>query len=526
MILIYALSFLLFGLWISSKALEKSWIPKEFLYIGSLAASLFVYYFIFFLYLFDPNFAQYVVVALLILTPLIAFSLINKCVKTSSFLKTVKNTYLPPLLISILLLITYTSIFYGCAEKTPTYGGYKEVSNRSFCHITNLPFDNALPFIYANNVLNNQDDKKALSWNLVDRPPLQIAATLPIENLSEGQNQYVRFYYYHLFAVFLQLCWVGAVWAIFARLKIKKMARFLLFAAFSATGFFYLNSVFIWPKLLAAGLVVAGMSLFIGHKRNKVPYKYLPFSSILISLGLLSHGGVVFSLVPFGILLAYRIIRSKKIGYKYISISFILAISLLLPWQLYKGSQANSDRLLKYHLAGVEASQDTRGTLQTISDQYKTLGFNQWIENKAQNTRTLITGNYNFLDNCSFSPVVVFKSCFYNQWKVLTFFSTLFAFEIFIIGIFILLYRFFKRRLDIFDKDSLFIIIGSLGFWALVMFEPGSTTVHQGSYATMILAFILLGKHLSTLPIKVFISIALFQLLLFYLTWIKPFIIL
>ena len=50
---------------------------------------------------------------------------------------------------------------------------------------------------------------------------------------------------------------MGAVWALLQRFKIRRRYQAVLFIGFCATGFFYLNLVFVWPKLLAGGLAVA-----------------------------------------------------------------------------------------------------------------------------------------------------------------------------------------------------------------------------------------------------------------------------
>ncbi|HYF96881.1 MAG TPA: hypothetical protein VD947_02470, partial [Patescibacteria group bacterium] len=225
----YIFSFLILGLWFALKAQKKNLFPKEFIYIASLAFSLLIYYFLFYLYIYNPSLAHSTVLLLIFTSPLFLFSIIIKAKKSSEEVSIIRKFYLPPFLITAVFLTIFSSLFYGCISSKPSLGGYKEVANKTFCHIQNLPFDNALPFIYAENVLNGEDKKLALDWSLADRPPLQIASTLPIEDLSKGNDQFSRFYYYHIFSVFLQLAWIGALWAILQRLKIKKKVQVLLF---------------------------------------------------------------------------------------------------------------------------------------------------------------------------------------------------------------------------------------------------------------------------------------------------------
>lgn len=271
-----------------------------------------------------------------------------------------------------------------------------------------------------------------------------------------------------------------------------------------------MNSVFVWPKFLAASLVVAGMMPFIGKPLKKESLRYVPVAAVLVALGLLSHTGVLFTVAPFGLLLLYKLYplwKSKKLSFAPLLIAAILGVAVLLPWQLYKGSITTSDRLVKYHFAGVSAYEDTRGTLETIIDEYRELTIAEWANNKLKNAETLITGNV-----CSISLHPSLEKC--SGWKMLSFFSTLFALELFAFGVVLLMYNGVRRRLDAFDKDVMLLTLGMLLFWVLVMFEPGSTIVHQGSYATMLLLFVLVAKHLAAYP-RLLIALIVMQLVIF-----------
>ncbi|HYF96521.1 MAG TPA: hypothetical protein VD947_00610, partial [Patescibacteria group bacterium] len=275
--------------------------------------------------------------------------------------------------------------------------------------------------------------------------------------------------------------------------------------------------------LISAALVVSAIMIFVGQPSKKLPFNYLPFAAILISLGLLSHTGVLFTLVPFALLFLYKLTQIKKIDLKYIIISILLGLAILMPWQIYKNSLTDFDRLVKYHFAGITAYEDKRGTLKTIVDEYRATDFDQWKHRKIQNTKTLITGNYNLRKACDLKISTLFEECNFAQWRAVTFFSTFFALELFALGFVVLIYRLLRRQLDRLDKDIIFIVVGSLIFWIFSMFVSGGTIVHQGSYATMLLLFILLGRHLSKLPYPALGSIVGLQLLVFYFVWVSSF---
>lgn len=523
MLIGYVFSFLIIGLWLALKAQKKKLIPKEFLFIGALASSLLFCYTIFYLYLYNPQYAHNFIILLIFSSPLLFLSIAFDYYKSSEKRKLIGRYYLPPFIITSVLLAIFSSLFYSCHANEPSLGGYREVNNKTFCHIEALPFDNALPFIYAENILNNEDKKLALDWTIADRPPLQIAATLPIEDLSKGNDQFSRFYAYHIFSVLLQLAWVGAIWGVLQRLKINKKKQVLILIGFSATGFFYLHSIFIWPKLLSAALVVSAIAIFVGAPSKKIPYNYLPFAAVLIALGLLAHSGVLFTLVAFALLFLYMAVRAGNINYKCLLVSAFLGLAILAPWQNFKNSVVHSDRLVKYHFAGIHEYEDKRGTLKTIVDEYRKTDFARWQHVKVQNSKTLISGNLNQNKNCPIKADTIFSGCNLSYWRAVTFFSTLFALEIFILGLVLFFYRLIRRQLDDFDKQIGLIALGSIVLWVLAMFEPGGTVLHQGSYATMLFIFILCAKQLAKLPIPALVSITGLQLIIFYLAWVSAF---
>jgi hypothetical protein len=521
-LLLYSLLFLSIGLWIALKALEKRFLPKEFLYIGALAISLAIYYAIFYLYLLQPSFAALVVKLVYLLSLAALIKLVIDFRKSSALFALVRKFFIIPLLATAVVMFAYSTVFFSCVARQPAVAGYGELDNRTFCHTSTLPFDNSLDFIFGGNILRNQDKKQAIDWNMVDRPPLQIAATLPILDQASHSSQLTKYFSYYLFAIFLQLSWVGAFWGAFQVLKINKRFQALAFVALASTGFFYINSVFVWPKLLAASMVFTGILILLGENKQS-RYRYLPFSALLISLGVLSHSGVLFTVIPFSIYYLFKIIRLRKINLRYFGVALAIGLLMLAPWYLYKDSVVKSDRLAKWFFAGVTTSADKRGTAETIVDQYKKLSFGEWVHVKETNAKTLVTGGYSPTPGCSLGVRGFIDKCVFKEWRTITFFSTLFAFEFLGLGWFGVIYQFIRGKIDLLDKELTLLIFGGLLLWVIMMFQPGATIVHQGSYATMMLAFLLVVKKLSELPRFLIGSIATLQIVLFYLAWITPY---
>ncbi|HSX42989.1 MAG TPA: hypothetical protein VLF59_02785 [Candidatus Saccharimonadales bacterium] len=523
---IYTLAFLIIGLWLGLKVLRFRLFPQEFLYILSIASSLLIFYALFFVYLASPDTGHELTIAFIAYSPLALWSLIQTVRRQPAQLKFIRNYFLPPLAITAVVFFMYSGLLYGCRYGVGTFDP-RRPANNTFCSIREFPLDNGLPEMYGAFVLKHEPKDLVIDWSIADRPPLQIGATIPVQDLNPTAQPSTISNFYNLFSIFLQLSWIGVVWAIFQRFKIRRRYQVVLFVGFCATGFFYLNSVFVWPKLLAAALTVAGMAPFIGTPLTRKLLRFLPVGLGLIALGLEAHGGVIFTIIPFACFLVYKFLKLGPIDrsdYKPIIAAIIILLAIMVPWQAYSSSITTSNRLVKYQFANVTEASDKRGTIKTLIDAYTNLTPGEWAHNKLQNLRTLIdgTGNEGFIYICPIDHVVASRDECAKQ-RDLAFFSTLFSIESFVFGTIFLIYQAVKRQLDKFDKEALIIISAYLILWVLLMFAPGSTVVHQGSYATEILMFLLAGRAIYRSSPRFLSILVAAQLIIFYAAWIHPF---
>ena len=527
MFIIYFLSFLSFGFYCALKAQKKKLFPKEFLYIASVTFSLVISYLLFYIYSFSYRLGHYLALCFLIAGLVGLLLSVQEVRHDKQAWKTTKTFFMTPLLIIFGILLIYTHFFYSCYGQPAVIDQWGEIQNPAFCQISALPIDNALPYIYGQNVLTNHARELVIDWSIADRPPLQIGAVLPILDFEQHAQVYVRYAEYNLFSTFLQLSWVGVVWGVLNILLKKRRHIWGLIVGFSAVGFFYLNSIFVWPKLLAASLTVFGIVMLLNTNikaKRLFEYRYLVMSVLAITLGLLAHGGVVFTLLAVAPVMLYDLLRHTprtKINWKNVAAAAAVVLLLLLPWQHVKSQLTSHDRLVKWQLAGVVPADDPRGTLQTIKQQYAKLTLHEWLGDKKVNAFTLYDGGV--VSTCKLRPNNVLDKCNMATWRNRTFFSTFFAFEFFIFGFLIVIWQLMRNSLDKFDKTLLWIGLLTMAGWIVLMYLPGSTVVHQGSYATMLLLFILFGKKLATLPQPAFFTLISLQVLLFYFAWLVPF---
>lgn len=523
---VYWFSFLSFGLYVALQAQKKKLFPKEFLYIASLAFSLLFTYFIFYVYAFRYGLGHHLLLAFCAVGFLFFALTVREAIKNKQTRDSIRKFYAVPLFITLAFLVFYAHFLYACPGKAPVTDQWGEIQNPAFCHIAQLPIDNALPFIYAEDVLSNHAKELVIDWSIADRPPLQIGASLPIADVTLHASQFTKYAYYTVFAIFLQLSWIGVLWGILNTLFKQRWRVWGLLIGFGGTGFFYLNSVFVWPKLLSASLVVFSVFLLIdaGKTKRLFDYRYAVMAALAISLGLLAHTGVVFTLLGMLPVMAYDLgfhRKGRKLPLKPLVAAVILSLLLLVPWQITKSHLTTHDRLVKWQLAGVISAKDQRGTLETIKQEYQKLTFKQWLSNKKSNTEVVFTGSVH--NHCDVRPSDILSNCNLASWRSLTFFSPFFAFEFFILGFPAALWQMFKRTLDKLDRTLLWTSLLSLVAWILLLFIPGSTVLHQGSYATEILLFIVLGRKLASLPSYVFGPLIGLQVILFYIAWLRPF---
>lgn len=524
---LYGVSFLSLCLFVGLYAVKKNILPEKFLYAGGLVFVLAFHYLLFYLYTASFTLGHIVMLASILVGLSCLPLIIKDLMKNRKLMRTVWLYFFVPLLIIGTLTVTYSSLLFGCNEQDYVMDQWGQVQNPAFCHIANLPIDNALPFIYGENVLNDRARSLVIDWSIADRPPLQIGTSLPLLDLSQGSPQYMRYAYYTVFSVFLQLSWIAVVWGVLNTVLKRRLHIYGVLVALSATGFLYLNSIFVWPKLLAASLFVLGAFLMLwryNKEKSILSYRYLPISSVAISLALLSHTGVLFTLLAMIPVVTYDVVRNKLLSVnllKKTAVALVIAVCFLLPWQVAKSQLISHDRLIKWHFAGVIPAEDPRGTLETIVDEYQKISFDDWLKNKKANAETLITGAV--VDTCSPRLNDTFDDCNMAVWRNRVFFSSFYSLELFALGFIVIAWQLWKRKLDTFDISVLVIFALYLFIWWLAMFLPTSTVLHQGSYASMLLLLLLLAKKITLLPDYTFIVFVVLQVGFFVLAWLVPF---
>ena len=246
-------------------------------------------------------------------------------------------------------------------------------ANRS---IPGLPIDNELPTMMAERIADGSGPGFLFGdWLTSDRPPLQAgwnlllipwleAAGIPLGTIGLVSG------------LWMQMLWWPALGAMLALPGLGAGPRWWLRTALLPLGFFALHSVYVWPKLAAASLLLGGMLAAVSALRD--PDRARSWSVIAglgFGLGLMAHGAVAFAVLAAGLLSPWWI---RSVGLRASALLVGTSLLLVLPWALYqKRVDPPGDRLLKWHLADVRQV-DERGAVTVIAETYREMDWAEW----------------------------------------------------------------------------------------------------------------------------------------------------
>ena len=404
--------------------------------------------------------------------------------------KLLRRTLSPLVLtLSVTLLVVFTCFSYG-----ETANANAAARDR---FAKRMPSDNELPFIFANGLIDGWvRSPMAGDWLSSDRPPLQTGMFL-------AHMPYImqpRALDYTIVGIGLQSLWVFALWMLLSGYGVDRRLIALIIAVCLFSGFTFLNSVYIWPKLLAATYAIAGASVLLANKLEPIRSRPLglALAAALITFGLLAHGGTMFAilgLVPM--MLVLRRIPNVRSCW-----AALAAVAILyLPWFLYqKLVDPPGDRLLKWHIAGaIDVTPQPFGKL--LIQNYRSRTLSQVIDNKIDNMKTVFGGDSalakSFIDTFrgffiggdAGTNMIDTSSLDVRVIKGFRFFPEL---DILIVGFLAITVGGVRQLRTPTWRFSLTLtgwVAATILIWCALMFIPGSTVLHQGTYAIVILSY-------------------------------------
>ena len=126
-----------------------------------------------------------------------------------------------------------------------------------------LPSDNILPALFAHRVVARASTDRPVPplWpdgdRASERPPLQAAIVVAVGSLVPGigGNEY------QMLATLCQVQWLPALWLIGAACGFPRRTIAFVLLACAVSGFFFVNTIYTSPKLLAASLMLGALAI-------------------------------------------------------------------------------------------------------------------------------------------------------------------------------------------------------------------------------------------------------------------------
>lgn len=251
--------------------------------------------------------------------------------------------------------------------------------------------DNLIPWFFSDWMFKGSLGSPPIfepGWLLSDRPPLQIGYVLTQRIFGWDE----RMTHYEVIGVVLQQFWVIGMWALLIAARVSRRTRSLAMVATLVSDVVLMNGFFVWPKLLGASFVLAGLALVAVPGQSTL--RSHPLTVVLLGtlagLAYLSHGTGVFGLIPLAAIALWKGLPS----WRWLAAGAAAFFILVGPWIAFQHFEdPPGNRLLKWQLAGVPSPDDERGTVETLLDEYGKAGVGGTLENKLQNFLTMAGGN-------------------------------------------------------------------------------------------------------------------------------------
>jgi hypothetical protein len=416
----------------------------------------------------------------------------------------------------IVLMASIGALYFGVLL---LYGSDRSLSDiAAHRFIDTLAVDNELPEMFADRLVHGEDPRHLAFgwWSSGDRPPLQAGCDLllayPVAAAGADFETAAQ-----ASGIWMQLTWVCAAWAWLLSAGIGRRGAVLIVALLAPTGFLLLNSVYVWPKLLAASFTLGAFAWFLSMIRSdRREFRELPAVAFLACLGFLAQAGTAFSLIawiPFACA-----VRRHASPRSWLAAAAVFAV-LAVPWAAYQRYfDPPSNLLLKWHLGGANIP-DSRGTWETIRSAYHSKGVAELAGIRRENLATLVRGPW--LDrvlDCGGNPMERRSGEYYGVFLALG------PWILGFIALAALMVPGWRRTLT--SASALLLsaswCFATLGVWLLLMFLPVSTVIHQGSYACVLLLFLCLAASLWISSRWAFLAVAAYGAMSFAATWMGP----
>jgi hypothetical protein len=286
------------------------------------------------------------------------------------------DTLRTPLSLATVIALMYASI-------AADHGGMAHANN-TVAHRYWVSVDNSIPELFVAALMHGREALQGYlvgDWLSSDRPPLATGMMLILYPFVVTANKSPAAF---MLGVALNILWVFGAWAFLVSLNIRKtIIRYVLICV-ALTGAVFVNTVYTWPKMVAACYVLMGAALI--HQSSKLDARRAALGGASIALAMLSHGASIFGILGLSHA-GVQILRSRRWRSAFVLVA--IAAVLYTPWMAYQKLFAPpGDRLIKWHLAGEIPVSESK-PVASIQDAYSALEFTDWLHHKGMNLATM-----------------------------------------------------------------------------------------------------------------------------------------
>ncbi|HEX9278494.1 MAG TPA: hypothetical protein VGA51_19120 [Casimicrobiaceae bacterium] len=250
--------------------------------------------------------------------------------------------------------------------------------------------DHLLPAMVAEGIYRHKAVNSILGggWNVADRPPLQAGLLLVLRPFWEtvvpgyrAPSTLARLY--TAAAIIIQssalvLAYVFAQRAFRAASSRREFAIAALLVL--SAPLFLFNTIYAWPKLLSAGLALAGASLILWLPADRGIGQRAwscGLAGLLMGYALLAHASVAFGLLALPVL---YYVATGRWRIPELAACAVVALLIWLPWSAWQAAAGQpGNALTKFALAGTfDFDFPTRSLRDAVAARYAGLTLSQW----------------------------------------------------------------------------------------------------------------------------------------------------
>jgi hypothetical protein len=377
-----------------------------------------------------------------------------------------------------------------------------------------LPSDNILPGLFAHVVLRGSTVRPVPPlWpdgdRASERPPLQAAVVAIVGSTVPG----IGGDEYQELATWCQAQWLPALFLVGLACGVRRAVLTIALGACVFSGFFFVNTVYTWPKLFAAALMLGALAIAIEPAAASAPAARARTmaAAALATLSLLAHPGPVFSLLAVPLCWRYvRPLLQLPITRAACAWSVLTAAALCGPWVAYQSLvDPPTGRLMREHLGDGRAAESvlvavSRANLERPLREHLRVG----LANVAGQL-----GN----------PLAAVWPDSITEGQAQQFFRHGASLGVLLVGLVLVLAwpTSGDAAADPVRRLAGFALV-ALILWSVMVFAPGQALIHHGSPVTTSLLFFAGAYGLLNLPRAVAGLLLGAHVLGFFVIWILP----